>query len=59
MDEDGGKDPEDPGTEDPAVATKKRQSRKSSAYHKAKKAALKDGKSNEEALALAKAVFCS
>ena len=45
------KEPKDP------TSHKQRLSRKSSAYHKAKKAALKEGKTEEEANALAKKVF--
>ena len=44
-------EPKDP------TSTKQRLSRKSAAYHRAKKAALKEGKTEEEANALAKAVF--
>ena len=41
---------------DPAAESKRRVSRKSSAYHKAKLAALKAGKSKEQAIAMAKQV---
>ena len=47
------------GDDDPAIAKKKAQSRKSSAYHCAKGKALKEGKSKDEAVRLAKEVAWS